>query len=77
MNPWGLLEGRGSRPGRRCGFGDGVVDLIPDKRIVWVVGKGCFQERLDAAEVEVARVDSDTKSREIGVEILPTATRAE
>ena len=54
-----------------------VVDSIPDKRIVWAVGEGRFQERLDATEVEVARVDSDTKSREIGVEILPTATRAE
>ncbi|KAH7109519.1 hypothetical protein EDB81DRAFT_620330, partial [Dactylonectria macrodidyma] len=28
--PWGLLDRRGYRSGRRCGFGDGVVDLIPD-----------------------------------------------
>ena len=49
-----------------------MVDLIPDKRIVWVVGKGCFQERLDAVQVEAA-----IKLSEIAAEILPTATRAE
>ena len=54
-----------------------VVDSIPDKRIIWVVGEGCFQERLDAAEVEVARVDSDTETCEIIVKILPTTTRTE
>ena len=61
----------------RCGFDDGVVDLIPDKRIVWVIGEGCFQERLDAVEVEVAIRDSVIKPCEIAAEILPTATGAE
>jgi hypothetical protein len=45
------LEGRGYRSRRRCGFGDGVADLIPDKRIVWIVGEGCIQERFDAVEI--------------------------
>lgn len=27
------------RSERRGGFGDGVVDLIPDKGVVWFVGK--------------------------------------
>ena len=54
-----------------------MVDLIPDKRIVWVIGEGCFQERLDAVEVEAAIPDSVTKPCEIAAEILPTATGAE
>jgi hypothetical protein len=42
-----------------------VVDLIPDNRVVWIVGEGCIQERFDAVEVEVVGVDSRTEFREI------------
>jgi hypothetical protein len=33
------LDGRSYLPGRRGGFGDGVIDKIPDKRIVGFVGE--------------------------------------
>jgi len=53
------------RSGRRGGFGDGVVDLIPDNRVVWIVGEGCIQERFDAVEVEVVGEDSRNEFLEI------------
>jgi len=47
---------------RRGRFGDGEVHLIPDKRIVWIVGEGCIQERLNVVEVEVVGVNGGVKS---------------
>ena len=65
MQPRGLLEGRGYRSGRRGGFGDGIVDSIPDERIIRIIGEGCLQERLDAVEVEVVRTDTRVQFEEI------------
>jgi hypothetical protein len=59
--PWGLLEGRCYWSGRRGGFGDSVVDLVPDL-IVRFVGEYCIQERFDTVEVEVVRSDGCIKS---------------
>lgn len=63
--PWGLLERRGYRPARRGqgrrGLGrlngpDGVVNSAPEEGIVYMVGKSCGQERLEAAEGEIVIV---------------------
>jgi hypothetical protein len=43
--------------GRWGGFGDGVVDLIPDECIVQIVGEGRSQERFNTVEVEVVGAD--------------------
>lgn len=40
IKPWGLLDGRGYWLGRWCGFGDGVVDLILDKGIIYIISEG-------------------------------------
>ena len=50
-----LLEG-GNGAGRRGGFGDGAVDLVPDDVVGFIAEDG-YQERLDAVKVEVVRVD--------------------
>jgi hypothetical protein len=42
-----------------------VVDLIPDNRVVWIVGEGCIQERFDVVEVEVVGEDSRNEFLEI------------
>jgi hypothetical protein len=60
--PRGLLEGRGYRSGSRGGFGDDVVDSLPDDGIIGMVREGCVKERLDAVEVEVVGVDGRIKS---------------
>jgi len=53
VQPWGLLDGGCYRSGGRSGLGDGVVDLVPNEGIVWIVGEGCLEERFDAVAVEV------------------------
>jgi hypothetical protein len=53
----GLLERRRYRSGKWGRLGDGVVDLIPDERIVRTIGKGCSQERLDTVEVEAVGIN--------------------
>jgi hypothetical protein len=64
VQPRGLLEGRGFRPGRRGGFGGDVVDLVPDNSIVGTIGKACFQKRLDKVEVVVVRGDNGNQFEE-------------
>ncbi len=63
--PWGLLEGRWYELGRRGGFGDGVVDLIPDECIVPIVGEGRSQQRFNTVEVEVVGADGGIEFQEI------------
>ena len=46
----------GNRPGRRSGFGNGMINLIPDECIVRVVSEDCNQKRFDPVEVEAIRV---------------------
>jgi hypothetical protein len=60
-DPRSLLEGRCYRSGRRGGFGDSDIDLIPDL-IVRFVGEYCIQERFDTVEFEVVRNDGCIKS---------------
>jgi hypothetical protein len=60
--PRGLLERRGYRSGRRGGFGDGVVDSLPDESIFEMVREGCVEERLDVVEVEVVGFDGGIES---------------
>ncbi len=70
--PWGLLEGRWDELGRRGGFGDGVVDLIPDECIVAIVAEGCSQERLNPLEVEVVGADGGIEFQEIAAKVAMT-----
>jgi hypothetical protein len=56
------LEGRCYRSRRRGGISDGIVDLIPYKRIVGLVGEGRIQERLDTVEVQVEVVGGDRRN---------------
>jgi hypothetical protein len=49
----GSVGGKRLPVGKRGGFDDGLVDLIPDVPIITLVGEGCRQERLDTVEVEV------------------------
>ena len=46
-------------------MGDGNTGLVPDKRIVEIVGEGYSQERLDAIEVELAHEDRSMESSEV------------
>jgi hypothetical protein len=62
---WGLLEGGWYGLGRRGGFGDGVVNLIPDERIVPIVGEGRSQERFNTVEMEVVGADGGIEFQEI------------
>jgi len=71
--PRGLLEGRCNRSERRGGFGDGVIDLIPDEHIVWIVGERCIQERFDTVEVEVIGSDRRIQSWQFAEEGSSTA----
>lgn len=52
---WGLLGGW-CRTERRCGLGDSVVGLIPDK-LAGLVIADCFQERKDSFNFQTIRVD--------------------
>jgi hypothetical protein len=71
------LNGRGYQSGRRDRFGDGDTDLAPDKRIVGIVGEGCFQERFDVVEVEVVGKDRGTESQKVVVKILSIVVRTQ
>ncbi len=48
------------------GFGDGIVDSVPDEGVVEMDREDYIEKRLDAVEVEVARVSiQSNKSTEI------------
>jgi hypothetical protein len=70
--PWGLLKGRWYELGRRGGFGNGVVDLIPDECIVPIVGEGRSQERFSTVEVEVVGADGGIEFQEIAAKCAMT-----
>jgi hypothetical protein len=59
--PWGLLKGRFYRSRRRSGFGNSVVDFIPDEFVVFVI-EDCIQERLDTLNVEIVRGNRRVKA---------------
>lgn len=59
------MKGRWYELGRRGGFGNGVIDLIPDEYIVPIIGKGRSQERFNTVEVEVIGGNSGNEFQEI------------
>ena len=58
-----LLEGRG-RAGWRRGFGDGLVDCIPDE-FVGLTFEDCVEQRSYSFDVEIVRTDYAMKPREV------------
>ncbi len=75
--PWGLLKGRGYRSGRWGGFGDGIVDSVPDEGVVGMVREDYVEKRLDAVEVEVVRVEREFKAQEIASKSATTCRSRE
>lgn len=51
--------------GRRGGFDDGVIDLIPDECIVPIVGESRSHERFNTVDVEVVETDDGIEFQEI------------
>ena len=57
VKPRSLLERRRDRPWRWSRFGHSEVDLLPDKRIVYIIANSRLLEGLEMVEVKVARDD--------------------
>jgi hypothetical protein len=70
--PRDLLEGRCYRSRRRSGFGNGVVDFLPDEFVVFVI-EDCIQERLDTLNVEIVRDNCQVKAREVAEDGVPAS----